>query len=134
VTSGLMHTRISSTWVTPIASSLLTCTRYYARSMYEDLHYFNDTSIGPVLLDMPDCLDGIQLAYEEPTIAHRVSALNACIKMKHEELLVGRDVSDNRCTNPGGCFMPALQAVEEVMNATRTKIAVGLQATGLGAA
>ncbi|EIN10071.1 alpha/beta-hydrolase [Punctularia strigosozonata HHB-11173 SS5] len=100
--------------------------RYYARSMHDDLHFINRTGLELVTLDMPDCLDGIQLAYEQPIDANKVTALNACIKMKHEELLVGRDMSDNRCTKPSGCYAAALKAVEDVMNSTGPKAATGV--------
>ena len=101
--------------------------------MCDDLHFINDTGCELVVRDMPACLDGIQLAYEQPTVANKVAALDACITMKHEELLVGRDVSDNQCTNPSGCYLSALKMIEEVMNSTKTKLEVcdGFPHTGL---
>lgn len=103
-----------------VGSDPLTRYRHYVLSLCNDLHFYNTSSCALVIRDQPACLDAVQHAYEQPSIKNRRDALVACMAMKHGELLVGRDLSDNRCPTDS-CFAEEMYALQDVINATSTK-------------
>ncbi|KIK62391.1 hypothetical protein GYMLUDRAFT_41820 [Collybiopsis luxurians FD-317 M1] len=91
--------------------------------------FFNETYCVYLAEQLPECLDSIDYAYQQQNLDSKVDATHKCAYMVGElwEKFPERDPYDHRTKcPPEGCDYLALGPVEDVLNSTAIKDAVGV--------
>ncbi|KAF7362234.1 Alpha/beta-hydrolase [Mycena venus] len=100
--------------------------QWFHQSNCIDNPFFNATICNDIVKALPGCLDAIQYAYEQSTPINRYAAFEECNEGVSPWDLATRNAYDYREECPaGGCDLD-LGPVEDVLNDSRIKTAVGV--------
>ncbi|KAF7362266.1 Alpha/beta-hydrolase [Mycena venus] len=99
---------------------------WFHQSNCIDNPFFNATICNDIVDALPGCLNAIQYAYEQSTPTNRYAAFEECTERVAPWEHATRNIYDYREKCPaGGCDMN-LGPVEDVLNSSRIKAAVGV--------
>ncbi|KAA1473479.1 alpha/beta-hydrolase [Dentipellis sp. KUC8613] len=101
--------------------------RYYLQIGCLDLKLFNQSTCASFIPLVPVCLDALQLADEQPTLANKRAALHACWRTLDFNLAVGKNPFDARqeCDDDDSCF-PYFAWNNKVVGSDAVKEAAGI--------
>jgi len=124
---GARHINLESIMISNPLSDSLSHWRWLLHHRCYNTQVYNSTTCGDLYSHLPGCLEGIQFAYENPTVENRVRALNICVPLEFGER--NGTMLENvkkKCNGTIEDCIPETSWIYNFLNSTATRETIGV--------